>query len=166
MHLWLLLLGVFPYGWGSPEESGYVVKTERERLYLDLGEGAGAVPGREFVVFDRGEELVHPVTRASLGREEKVLARGAILEVHPKYSVGRLSEVLGEVKPGSHVRWEGRGKEQENGQSEEASALPLWKSPPLDMVLIGMDAERRMGRREWNWSSWGRGGCLSLGIEM
>lgn len=100
----LFLLLSLPAFAASP--SGYVVKAENGVVYLDLAAKDGAAEKREFTVYEEGEELKHPVTGASLGRTEKIVAKGSITSVSDKFSTGGLSlpNAAG-VKPGQRVRF-------------------------------------------------------------
>lgn len=89
----------------AADAPGYVVKAGKEEVYLDLDAASGAAAKREFVIYEEGEELRHPVTGASLGRVEKVVAKGVIQSVSDKFSVGLLSEKSAAPKSGQRVRW-------------------------------------------------------------
>jgi hypothetical protein len=114
--LFLLLALTLPAAAADAPPTGYVVKAEKGTVYLDLTAKEGAAPKREFVIYEEGEELKHPVTGASLGRAEKrVVAKGVIESVSEKYSIGGLT-LAGAVevnnpsvlaKPGQRVRWAG-----------------------------------------------------------
>ena len=65
---------------------GMVLEIEGERLYLDLGEEAGAQVGQEFTVFRKGEPFYHAVTGKQLGRYEDVLGYAQVRRVLPRLS--------------------------------------------------------------------------------
>lgn len=104
----LLLVLALPAAAQAPA-AGYVVKADAGQAYLDLTAKDGAAERREFVIYEEGEELKHPVTGASLGRTEKVLAKGLVSSVAEKFSIGTFTPVdpAAAVKPGQRVRWAG-----------------------------------------------------------
>lgn len=108
--LFLLLALVMPAAAADAPaaDAGYVVKSAGDEVYLDLTAKEGAAAQREFVIYEEGEELKHPVTGASLGRTETVVAKGVISSVSDKFSIGKLTlaESKG-VKPAQRVRWAG-----------------------------------------------------------
>ena len=104
MNTLFLLLLAFPASAAAP--SGYVVKADAGTVYIDLVAKDGAAAKREFTIYEEGDELKHPVTGASLGRLEKVVATGVIESVSEKFSVGLLSTMQAPgAKPGQRVRF-------------------------------------------------------------
>jgi hypothetical protein len=69
-----------------PPVEGLVVQLDGDRLFLDLTEKNGVLPGQEFSVFRKGEVFRHPINGRPLGRYEDVLGYAQILRVHPQYS--------------------------------------------------------------------------------
>jgi hypothetical protein len=69
-----------------PPVEGLVVQVDGERLFLDLTEKNGVLPGQEFSVFRKGEVFRHPINGRPLGRYEDVLGYAQIVRVHPQYS--------------------------------------------------------------------------------
>ena len=65
---------------------GLVLEVEPGRVYLDLGEEAGAQVGQEFTVFRKGEPFYHSVTGKPLGRYEDVLGYAQVSRVLPRLS--------------------------------------------------------------------------------
>jgi hypothetical protein len=63
-----------------------VVSVEGEVLYVDLGEGSGARPGQELVVFRRGEPFRHPFSGKVLGHYEDVLGWAQIRHIEPRFA--------------------------------------------------------------------------------
>lgn len=88
----------------QPADKGFVVKVDSDAVWLDLTAADGAAAGRGFEVYSEGEELKHPVTGASLGRVQNQVATGSITETADKFSTGRLSARVGEVKVGQRAR--------------------------------------------------------------
>ncbi len=85
------------------DPSGYVVRTEGRKVYIDLGKKSGAAPGQGFAVYREGAVLKHPVTGAVLGKVEDTLVEGELSEVRELYSVGEFSKDA-EVRIGMRVR--------------------------------------------------------------
>lgn len=69
-----------------PPVEGLVVQVDGDRVFLDLTEKNGVLPGQEFSVFRKGEVFRHPINGRPLGRYEDVLGYAQILRVHPQYS--------------------------------------------------------------------------------
>ena len=69
-----------------PPVEGLVVQLDGDRLFLDLTEKNGVLPGQEFSVFRKGEVFRHPINGRPLGRFEDVLGYAQIVRVHPQYS--------------------------------------------------------------------------------
>ena len=69
-----------------PPVEGLVVQVDGERLFLDLTQKNGVLPGQEFSVFRKGEVFRHPINGRPLGRYEDVLGYAQIVRVHPQYS--------------------------------------------------------------------------------
>ncbi|MBI5210389.1 MAG: VCBS repeat-containing protein [Elusimicrobia bacterium] len=100
-----LILACSAFAQNQPAPSGYVVRAEAANVYLDYGQASGVQTGQPFVIYKEGAELIHPVTKASLGRIETTLAEGTIWEVHPSYSIGALkAKPSGVIPAGARVR--------------------------------------------------------------
>lgn len=116
---------------------GYVVKVEKDRVYLDQGSETGVRVGHRFAVFAEGEELRHPVTGASLGPIVRELASGEIVEVQDKYCVGKLVKGEG-ASPGQKARvFAGEAPAAPAAPAQGARTSgpkPVYRSPLLDIV--------------------------------
>ncbi|NPA32386.1 MAG: hypothetical protein GXO04_02030 [Aquificae bacterium] len=84
------------------KREGYVVKKEKDRVILDLPKGK-AFKGELFEVIQRGEPLVHPVTKEVLGYEEKDVGTVEVSEPKEKFSVARIIRDEG-IKPGDKAK--------------------------------------------------------------
>ena len=85
---------------------GFVIAVREEELVIDLGEGRGVKTGDSFIVFRRGDELLHPVTGARVGWDKTVLAALEIVATEENLSTGRMVAVVErdvEVRPGDLV---------------------------------------------------------------
>lgn len=103
MILSLILLGVAA-GARAAGETGYVVRVESNKVYLDYGQASGIASGQSFTIYRAGDELKHPVTGASLGRVEERIAQGVITEIHEKYSLGVINGDASAVAAGAMIR--------------------------------------------------------------
>src|SRR5687767_10594448 len=125
----------------APSPSGYVVRVDASSVYLDIAAGSGAAVGRRFEVYAEGEELKHPVSGKSLGRVEKTIASGRIVEVRDAYSVGRL-DAAATVAAGQRARLVGAepapAAPAAQPRDPAASKQPRWKSPVFDLVAVAM----------------------------
>lgn len=148
----LAVLAVLPFSASAEQAStpaaGYVVRVDSGSVYLDLGEGSGALPGQAFTVYKEGEELKHPATGKSLGKIEEEMAAGTIREVMPLYSVGALSSSSsssGQAAPGMRARL-GAKKTAAPALVPPPAASPLetgsrgpnWRSGTFDFQITGM----------------------------
>jgi hypothetical protein len=62
---------------------GVVLDRDGDRIYLDIGQEAGAQVGQELTVFRKGDAFHHPVTGKVLGRYEDVLGYAQVRRVLP-----------------------------------------------------------------------------------
>lgn len=69
--------------------TGAVVKADGEKVYINAGMASGIEIGMEFRVYQKGEELIDPVTGISLGAEETLIGTVQVMEVKEKYSICR-----------------------------------------------------------------------------
>jgi curli biogenesis system outer membrane secretion channel CsgG len=84
---------------------GFVVATENRTVTLDLGESRGVKTGDTFIVFRRGEPLLHPVSHAQIGWNKTVLAAIQVTDTENDLSHGRILNIASgaELKPGDLV---------------------------------------------------------------
>lgn len=72
--------------------SGYVIKTLSENEYLiDSGKANGTSKGDEFLLFEQGADLVHPVTGKVIKGEKKILGEGEVTQVDQDTSIVKAS---------------------------------------------------------------------------
>ncbi len=126
-------------------EQGYLVRVDGSKVYLDYGAQSGVMPGQNFVIFQEGEELIHPITKKSLGRIEKKLTGGTIEEVFPSYSIGRLPKPAKGLKPGARVRLgavvgvaaAAAPVAQAAPADKDGKRKPRWTSPSFNYKVTG-----------------------------
>lgn len=122
---------------------GYVVRVESSTVYLDFGEESGAFPSQPLEIYALGEELLHPITKKSLGRMEEWVARGTIKEVRSQYSAGEISQASAAVKAGMRVRLKGKASPEKIAARNQpapspAGRQPRWKAEPFPYQAAGM----------------------------
>lgn len=78
---------------------GLVLDRDGDRIYLDLGQEAGAQVGQELTVFRKGETFHHPVTGKVLGRYEDVLGYAQVRRVMPRLSEAVFIPAEGQPEP-------------------------------------------------------------------
>ncbi len=88
----------------QPADKGYVVRVDSDAVWLDLTAADGAVPGRAFEIYAEGAQLKHPVTGASLGSVQSVVARGEIATVSDKFSTGAILSRKTDARTGQRAR--------------------------------------------------------------
>jgi curli biogenesis system outer membrane secretion channel CsgG len=84
---------------------GFVVATDNRTVTLDLGESRGVKSGDTFIVFRRGEPLLHPVSHERIGWNKTVLAAVQVTDTENDLSHGRVLNTApnAELKPGDLV---------------------------------------------------------------
>ena len=63
---------------------GSVLDLDGERIYIDIGQEAGAQVGQEFTVFRKGDTFHHPISGKPLGRYEDILGFAQVRRVLPR----------------------------------------------------------------------------------
>ncbi len=79
---------------------GIVVAIEGDNILIDLDKDKGSYIGKEYKIYREGVEIKHPITGAVLGKRRFYVGTLKILEVHDKYSVGKLIEKKGDINIG------------------------------------------------------------------
>ncbi len=72
------------------ESLASVIKVSGDMLYVNQGGNYNVRVGDQFVLFSKGEALIDPVTGLDLGSEEAFSGTLVIVQVKPKYSIGRI----------------------------------------------------------------------------
>ncbi|MDH5643641.1 MAG: CsgG/HfaB family protein [Gemmatimonadota bacterium] len=73
---------------------GFVVNVQGDDVMIDLGESRGVSEGDSFVVFRRGEEIVHPVSGDRIGWNKSVLAEIEIQSTQRDLATGEIVTVV------------------------------------------------------------------------
>jgi hypothetical protein len=85
---------------------GFVVHSDGKLISADAGMEQGVRPGMQFVVFERGEKLVHPATGAFLGYQKNVLCEVSVVSAEQGLStlkIGRKNRKARSPKVGDLV---------------------------------------------------------------
>lgn len=91
---------------------GLVVAVMDREVIIDIGADHGLDPGDIFVLFRRGEEILHPVSGERLGWRKTVLGRIRLVSTEETLSTGRLTHVSDEnveIVPGDLAIFEAPG---------------------------------------------------------
>ena len=84
---------------------GKIVTVKGDTVYLNVGKRSNILPGNEFAVYNKGQELIDPDTGISLGSEDERVGRVQVLSVEDKFSKAQMvSGNIGAVKRGDIVR--------------------------------------------------------------
>lgn len=84
---------------------GYVVARGEQGLTLDLGEDRGVKAGDTFIVFRRGNPILHPVSGERVGWEKSILAALEVTSTEVDLSQARILNAApgADIKPGDLV---------------------------------------------------------------
>jgi hypothetical protein len=105
------------------EREGYVLKVEGNKILVDVKD---LKKGEELVLFREGKEIIHPITKQSLGKELEKVGRAVVEEVGQNFSVARLVEGK-DIKAGDRAKVDIKGvcfEGSEEGFFLVSSVLP------------------------------------------
>ncbi|MEA3489534.1 MAG: CsgG/HfaB family protein [Candidatus Omnitrophota bacterium] len=84
---------------------GKIVTVKGDTVYLNVGKRSNILPGNEFVVYKKGQDLIDPDTGISLGSEDEKVGRIQVVSVEEKFSKAQVvSGNIGAFKRGDIVR--------------------------------------------------------------
>ncbi len=86
-----------------PLVEGYIVNTDENVIYLDIGSNVGVRKGTKCVAFREGDEIIHPITKEVLGTKVTMLGELIVTQVHEKMSVAKILAKEGSIKIGDKV---------------------------------------------------------------
>ncbi len=86
-----------------PLVEGYIVNTDENVIYLDIGSNVGIRKGTKCVAFREGDEIIHPITKEVLGTKVTLLGELIVTQVHEKMSVAKILAKEGSIKIGDKV---------------------------------------------------------------
>lgn len=110
---------------------GVVVSTEGDRLYIDVGQTAGAQAGQELTVFRKGEPFRHPFTGKVLGRYEEMLGYAQIRIVEKEFSQALFIPLPDRPRP-----------QEEDGVRISRGRIRIAITPLLDLTNSKADVRR------------------------
>jgi hypothetical protein len=85
--------------------------------------------GEELVLFREGKEIIHPITKQSLGKELEKVGRAVVVEVGQNFSLARLVEGK-DIKAGDRAKVDIKSvcfEGSEEGLFWLAQPFPRWK---------------------------------------
>ena len=86
-----------------PLVEGYIVNTDDNVIYLDIGSNVGIRKGTKCVAFREGDEIIHPITKEVLGTKVTMLGELIVTQVQEKLSVAKVLAKEGTIKIGDKV---------------------------------------------------------------
>lgn len=87
-----------------PKVQGGVTSVQGDRLTLALGEKNGLMPGMELTLWRDGREILHPVTKAVIGRAEDEVGTIGVVSVKDATSVAVMKKQLKAPQAGDRAR--------------------------------------------------------------
>ena len=87
---------------GSLPASGYVIKVEGDKIWLNIGKDVVS-PGDVLKVKSKGEELIDPETGISLGSDDREIGTASVSQAEEKFSIAEVVSITGTVKRGDKV---------------------------------------------------------------
>ena len=86
-----------------PLVEGYIVNTDENVIYLDIGSNVGVRKGTKCVAFREGDEIIHPITKEVLGTKVTLLGELIVTQVQEKLSIAKVLAKEGTIKIGDKV---------------------------------------------------------------
>ncbi len=80
-----------------PLVEGFVIGVKGDELTLDFGLDKGVKKGMKCVIYREGREIIHPITKKVLGKETEQLGEVRLVEVYPKYCIGKVIKSEGGI---------------------------------------------------------------------
>lgn len=87
-----------------PKVQGGVTAVQGDRLTLALGEKHGLIPGMELTLWRDGREILHPVTKAVIGRAEDEVGTIAVVSIKETTSLATMKKQLKAPREGDRAR--------------------------------------------------------------
>ncbi len=82
---------------------GYVLAADPDFVTIDLTARDGVSPGDQFVVYEEGRVLTHPITLEIVNVEKRIVAEVEVFRVFSNYSTARIEKLLVDVEDGMRV---------------------------------------------------------------
>jgi FG-GAP-like repeat len=87
-----------------PKVQGEVTSVQGDQITISLGEKNGLLPGMVLTVWRDGKEIIHPVTKAVIGRAEDEVGTIEVVAVQEKTSLAVLKKQMLQPKAGDRAR--------------------------------------------------------------
>lgn len=131
----LFLLFVVTSGWSQTVMEGYIINIENDLIYIDLNE-TQLIPGEKIDVYDKGEDMIHPVTGKRISKEPGIIGTLEVGETFKEYSIARSYSpaLLRQLKVGMKVRFPSLSASK--GQSAHQPAAPLQSAESFGKIPI------------------------------
>jgi hypothetical protein len=114
-----------------PAVEGLVVAVDGDRLYMDLAQKDGVLPGQEFTIFRKGDVFRHPVSGQPMGRFEDILG------------YAQVKRVLAGFSEAVYVPLEAKPRAQpEDGVRITRGRIRVAVPPPTDLTKTNADLRR------------------------
>jgi hypothetical protein len=114
-----------------PAVEGLVVAVEGDRLYIDLTQKDGVLPGQEFTIFRKGELFRHPISGQPMGRFEDILGYAQVTRTHPQFAEAVYVPVDGKPRA-----------QPEDGVRITRGRIRVAVAPPTDLTKGNADLRR------------------------
>lgn len=83
---------------------GLVIKFDSdESIYIDIGTDKGIRKGTKCVAYREGDEIIHPITKQSLGRKVTPVGELVITQVQEQFSIARIVQSQNKMQVGDKV---------------------------------------------------------------
>lgn len=80
-----------------------VLMSENETVYLEMDNLAAVTPGQRFQLLELGKEVIHPVTRKTVGYKVEHLGFAEVTETTPSVAVALIKDSIREIQRGARV---------------------------------------------------------------
>ena len=87
-----------------PPIEGIVVSVDKQILTLDLKQGQPVKPGDQLKLIRFGADIIHPISKKKIGRQETDLGKVEVIEVRRDFSRAKLVDPTIQVRIGDGVR--------------------------------------------------------------
>lgn len=87
-----------------PLQEGYIISIEQDQsVLIDIGSNRGIRKGTKCVVFREGADIIHPITKISLGKKRTLVAEMVVSQVQDQFSITGVTESKDKIQVGDKV---------------------------------------------------------------
>jgi len=100
-HIHFLLNGLaIKFKHAFPVVEGLVVKIEGNELFINLGKKQNLKKEMKFIVYRKGEDIIHPISDKVLGCDTEILGEATVVQVFDDMSKGKIAllETISKIK--------------------------------------------------------------------